>query len=141
MHKLRQEIRSHFPSYSDINSTKAFQLPYLQAVISEGLRIYPPSPQGLPRVSPGAVVDDVWIPAGVSGVISLSARFILCTETDDMVFIRRFRRRFTRVSGRCITTLQTLTDHTISCQSDGLIRRARTSKRQVSHFQWDRGVA
>jgi len=66
LRNLQQEIRSHFPIYASITSSKALQLPYLQAVISEGLRIYPPSPQGLPRVSPGAVVDGFWVPKGVS---------------------------------------------------------------------------
>lgn len=66
MRNLQQEIRSHFPTYPSISSSKALQLPFLQAVISEGLRIYPPSPQGLPRVSPGAVVDGFWVPKGVS---------------------------------------------------------------------------
>ena len=65
MRKLHREIRSHFDKYGDIVSSRALQLPYLQAVISEGLRIYPPSPQGLPRTSPGAVVDGVWVPPGV----------------------------------------------------------------------------
>ncbi len=65
---LQQEIRSHFADPSAISSSKALQLPYLQAVISEGLRIYPPSAQGLPRISPGAAVDGVWVPPGVSSV-------------------------------------------------------------------------
>ncbi|KAL8641831.1 MAG: hypothetical protein Q9226_008579 [Calogaya cf. arnoldii] len=66
LRRLQQEIRTSFPTYALINSSRALQLPYLQAVIREGLRIYPPSPQGLPRVSPGAVVDGFWVPKGVS---------------------------------------------------------------------------
>ena len=65
MQKLQQEIQSHFKSYDTIASASALQLPYLQAVINEGLRIYPPASQGLPRISPGAFVDGVWIPAEV----------------------------------------------------------------------------
>ena len=65
MHKLQQEIRSRFKGFDSITSKTALQLPYLQAVINEGLRIYPPSSQGLPRTSPGAFVDGFWIPAGV----------------------------------------------------------------------------
>ncbi|GME44582.1 putative cytochrome P450 [Neofusicoccum parvum] len=62
--KLVQEIRARFASYEDINATCAQQLPYLQAVISEGLRIYPPGSQGFPRVSPGVVIDGHFIPKG-----------------------------------------------------------------------------
>lgn len=64
--KLRQEIRTRYSDYDEIDATSSLQLPYLQAVINEGLRIYPPGPQGFPRVSPGAVVDDVYVPAGVN---------------------------------------------------------------------------
>ncbi|KAL9063654.1 MAG: hypothetical protein Q9161_009355 [Pseudevernia consocians] len=63
--KLIHEIRSSFGSYDDISVEKAQTLPYLQAVIAEGLRIHPPGSYGFPRLSPGAVVDGRWIPAGV----------------------------------------------------------------------------
>lgn len=39
---------------------------YLNAVMTEALRFYPPVPVGGPRVSPGAYVDGVYIPAEVS---------------------------------------------------------------------------
>ncbi|KAF8461531.1 putative cytochrome P450, partial [Kalaharituber pfeilii] len=64
--RLKEEIRSSFQNYWDINSLTTQQLPYLNTVIEEGLRIYPPVPIGLPRVSPGAVVDGHYIPAGVT---------------------------------------------------------------------------
>lgn len=64
--KLKAEIRSSFKSYKDINATKAQNLTYLQAVISEGLRIHPPGSHGFPRYSPGAFVDGYWVPKGVS---------------------------------------------------------------------------
>jgi cytochrome P450 len=63
---LCKEIRSRFSSLSDINATAAQQLPYLQAVISEGLRIYPPGSQGFPRLSPGVGIGGMYIPPGVS---------------------------------------------------------------------------
>ncbi|KAJ5788986.1 uncharacterized protein N7518_005997 [Penicillium psychrosexuale] len=44
--ELCKEIRACFNNISDINATAAQQLPYLQAVISESLRIYPPASQG-----------------------------------------------------------------------------------------------
>ena len=63
--KLKDEVRGAFHAYGDINATAAQKLPYLQAVISEGLRIHPPGSHGFPRLSPGAVVDGHWIPKGV----------------------------------------------------------------------------
>ncbi|KAJ5961382.1 benzoate 4-monooxygenase cytochrome P450, partial [Penicillium vulpinum] len=62
--ELCQEIRSRFDCLSDINATAAQQLQYLQAVISEGLRIYPPGSQGFPRLSPGTVIGGAYIPPG-----------------------------------------------------------------------------
>jgi cytochrome P450 len=63
--RLRKEIRDRFSDPADITASAAQALPYLSAVVSEGLRIYPPGSQGFPRVSPGATVDGVWVPAGV----------------------------------------------------------------------------
>ncbi|EKG12700.1 Cytochrome P450 [Macrophomina phaseolina MS6] len=62
--KLREEIRTRYSSAGEIDALTSQQLPYLQAVIAEGLRMYPPGSQGFPRISPGAVVDGVWVPAG-----------------------------------------------------------------------------
>ena len=64
--RLCEEIRSRYNNYNEINTASAQQLPYLQAVISEGLRIYPPGSQGFPRISPGQFVDGHWVPRGVS---------------------------------------------------------------------------
>ncbi len=63
--KFQREIRTAFTSYEDINVASASRLSYLQAVISEGLRIYPPGSQGFPRVSPGLEIDGRWVPKGV----------------------------------------------------------------------------
>ncbi|OQV06561.1 hypothetical protein CLAIMM_11111 [Cladophialophora immunda] len=63
---LVQEIRSTFAKEEDITSVSVTNAKYLLAVLNEGLRIYPPSPGGLGRVSPsgGSVVDGYWIPEG-----------------------------------------------------------------------------
>ena len=63
--RLRREVRSRYAKYEEIDAQSAMQLPYLQAVIQEGLRIYPPASQGFPRTSTGAFVDGIWIPKGV----------------------------------------------------------------------------
>ncbi|KAL8727540.1 MAG: hypothetical protein Q9181_005669 [Wetmoreana brouardii] len=61
---LVAEIRGAFKSYEDIKAKESQQLHYLQAVINEGLRHFPPVPLGLPRISPGFVLHDKHIPEG-----------------------------------------------------------------------------
>lgn len=65
--KLVKEIRSVFAKEDDITSITITDAKYLLAVLSEGLRIYPPSPGGLGRVTPrgGAIVDRYQISEGV----------------------------------------------------------------------------
>lgn len=64
MATLVQEIRSNFEAESDINLSSVGRLPYLSAVIEEGLRMAPPVPSGLPRVVPaeGGIVCGEWLP-------------------------------------------------------------------------------
>jgi cytochrome P450 len=73
--KLVRELQSAFTSAEDISGAVAQQLPYLNAVITEALRLYPPVPLGGPRVSPGTYVDGIYIPAGVS---VLTYRCMMC---------------------------------------------------------------
>jgi len=65
--KLKEEVRSRFNSSSEINSQTA-TFPYLTAVIHEILRLFPPVPNGLPRITPqgGEIVAGMFIPGGVS---------------------------------------------------------------------------
>ncbi len=69
-HRLTVEVRSAFESYADITYLSTASLPYLRAVILEGLRIYPPAPFGPPRVVPegGDTVDGHFLPQGVSNI-------------------------------------------------------------------------
>ncbi|KAI2605294.1 cytochrome P450 [Hypoxylon fragiforme] len=64
MQKLVKEIRGAFKSFDEINATKAQQLPYLQAVLNEGLRLFPPASGGAPRVSPGFELHGYYVPEG-----------------------------------------------------------------------------
>ena len=68
LRKATDEIRGAFKIESDITLSAVRELPYLAAVVSEALRMYPPFPEGLPRVTPreGAVICDGFVPAGVS---------------------------------------------------------------------------
>lgn len=65
---LTHEIRIAFESSQQINFESLARLPYLNACIEEGLRMYPPVPSGFPRVIPegGNVIMGRWVPAGVS---------------------------------------------------------------------------
>lgn len=71
---LVNEIRSTFEKSEDINIVNTAGMSYLNAVINEGLRIYPPVPSNMPRVIPdeGASVCGQWLPGGVCS-LSISA--------------------------------------------------------------------
>jgi cytochrome P450 len=66
---LVQEIRSKLKTYDEITAEAVATLPYLNACIHETLRLHAVSSAGLPRTSPGAVVDGTYVPKGVSFVM------------------------------------------------------------------------
>lgn len=65
---LVKEIRGSFAGETCITaaSEKLANLKYLQACIQESLRLHQDTVDGLPRISPGAIVDGRYIPQGVS---------------------------------------------------------------------------
>ncbi|KAF4555864.1 Cytochrome P450-like protein 83 [Elsinoe fawcettii] len=85
MAKLIEEIRSTFKSTADITIEQLQRMPYLNAAIEEGLRIYPPVPIGLPRIVPpqGMNIDGVFVPGGTSVSVSQWA-----TYRSDKNFVR-----------------------------------------------------
>ena len=66
MNRLVQEIRTAHKSPDKITMESTQQLKYLQAVLKEGLRMYPPVPTALPRIIPkgGVVIEGEFIPEG-----------------------------------------------------------------------------
>ena len=66
--KLVEEVRGSFKNEEDITISEALTLPYLNAVLEESLRIYPPVPTSLSRRVPdgGATVNGQYVEAGVS---------------------------------------------------------------------------
>lgn len=62
---LTGEIRDKFESYDHINVQSTAKFQYLTACLEEILRIIATNATGLPRYSPGAVVDGHYIPKGV----------------------------------------------------------------------------
>jgi cytochrome P450 len=63
---LIKEIRDSFQSYEEITPDALVSLEYLNAFINETLRVHLVVPNGMPRISPGAMVDGVYVPKGVS---------------------------------------------------------------------------
>jgi cytochrome P450 len=59
------EIRGVFANYEDITPATTAQLPYLHGCMEETLRLLSNNDTGLPRYSPGAVVDGHYVPKGV----------------------------------------------------------------------------
>jgi cytochrome P450 len=67
--KVKQEVRSTFNDDSEIDSKSVLKLPYMLAVLQEGLRIFPPSPFGFPRrikTKGGQLVAGHWVPENAS---------------------------------------------------------------------------
>ncbi|KAL1845939.1 hypothetical protein Daus18300_014399 [Diaporthe australafricana] len=64
--KLQHEVRSTFSSDREITGDATSRLEYLNAVIEEGLRLFPPSVVPLERYSPGATIGGHYVPAGVA---------------------------------------------------------------------------
>lgn len=63
---LSREIRDKFESYHDITPSALASLPFLLACLEESLRLLPSNNTGLPRLSPGAIIDGHYVPKGVS---------------------------------------------------------------------------
>ncbi|KAF5012850.1 hypothetical protein FDECE_1140 [Fusarium decemcellulare] len=61
---LQHEVRSAFQTQQEINESSTRDLPYVNAVVKEALRIFVPLPINVPRVSPGGFVDGRYIPEG-----------------------------------------------------------------------------
>ena len=67
MARLVGDIRSAFAGEEDITFRSAARLEYLNAVIEESLRLYPPFVTSLARVVPqgGLQIDGHYVPEGV----------------------------------------------------------------------------
>ncbi|KAF5703768.1 cytochrome P450 monooxygenase [Fusarium globosum] len=65
---LKQEIRSSFTDEADINLQNTAPLTYLNAVLEESLRMYPPVPSTFPRQTPlsGEVICGQFVKGGTS---------------------------------------------------------------------------
>jgi cytochrome P450 len=66
--RLKKEIRDSIKKQEDLVIANLINLPFMNACIEEGLRIFPPVPVGLLRTVPagGSDIDGHMIPGGVS---------------------------------------------------------------------------
>lgn len=80
---LTEEIRGTFKSQDQLTIGTLQNMKYLNACLEEGLRIFPPAPVALPRVSPqgGATVCGRFVPEGVSNFSVLTTAALYCTST------------------------------------------------------------
>ncbi|KAL1962758.1 hypothetical protein VTN77DRAFT_9212 [Rasamsonia byssochlamydoides] len=70
--QLQKHVDEVFPSGdSSFSYDKVRDLPYLEAIINETLRLKPAVPSGQPRVTPasGLQIDEVWIPGDTNMVV------------------------------------------------------------------------
>ncbi|KAF2003109.1 cytochrome P450 [Amniculicola lignicola CBS 123094] len=68
--KLKDEVRAAYTEYPDITLASTTKLAYLNAVLKEGMRIFPTAPQGTPRTSPGVTIEGRYVPAGTEIYVS-----------------------------------------------------------------------
>ncbi|KAB8233940.1 cytochrome P450 [Aspergillus alliaceus] len=83
--KLANEIRGAFDYEDEITLLALGKLPYLQAVLEESLRMYPPVPAILPRTVPkgGAAVNGEFVPEGTSVTMAIFSAFRSPSEFTD----------------------------------------------------------
>ncbi|KAH7348070.1 cytochrome P450 46A1 [Pyrenochaeta sp. MPI-SDFR-AT-0127] len=68
MRKLNEEVRGAFASSEDISMETIQTLPYLNACLKEGLRLYPPVPSGMMHrtIGQGSTICGYYVPPEVS---------------------------------------------------------------------------
>ncbi|KAI9691639.1 MAG: hypothetical protein M1822_007710 [Bathelium mastoideum] len=79
---LVNEVRSAFKNEEDINFDAANNLTYMLAVLSEGLRMYPPLPANQERIVPkaGETIGGKWVPPGTMVSVSPWAAYRSATN-------------------------------------------------------------
>lgn len=82
---LSKEIRDSFANDQEITMEKLARLPYLNACIEEGLRMYPPISNGLPRIVPrgGVTIQGKEVPCGVSNQHNVCLPLQILTSFRD----------------------------------------------------------
>ena len=93
MRRLQRELRDAFQTFEEIEIPKASKLPYLNAVLQEGLRLHPPAPTSNPRyVDRPIAVAGYNVPPGVSlpPVTTYEAISLVRKLIEMSIFMNRF---------------------------------------------------
>ena len=108
LQNLQDELRREFPDPEAVNSKRLLKCVYLNAVVEEGLRIYPPAGAAhLSRIVPkgGCEIAGSFIPEGVRGSSYSIQSFLLLTSTSadprlrpSLVYCSRFDKLSRTVS-------------------------------------------
>lgn len=90
MTELQNELRNAFSSIDEMQLDPLAKLPMLEAVIKEGIRMYPPVPIGLPRISPpgGMMVGEYFVPEGTSIAVHQLSTY---RQEDNFKHAEQFR--------------------------------------------------
>ncbi|KAK4900113.1 hypothetical protein LTR27_002876 [Elasticomyces elasticus] len=103
MRMLCNEIRSTFIDKKTISLACASALPYLDACVEEALRLYPPSPTGLERLTPpqGIAIGGHAVPGGIRvSVAPLAANNSPANFADPEAFLpERWLKTDSRYAG------------------------------------------
>ena len=86
---LLAELHSAFPSRTGVTMAAVNTLPYLNAVLEESLRVYPPSAHSHARIVPrgGATICGMVVPEGTSvGVATLAAHLSESNWKEPLAF-------------------------------------------------------
>ena len=99
LQKLVDELRSSFVSDAMMTIENTDRLPYLAAVLEEGLRLYSPAVPGFPRRVPkgGAMIDGGYVPEGVRSFLSLYCKFCYMNTSTNSLGIQIFANYGTSV--------------------------------------------
>lgn len=87
--RLSKEVRSTYSSEAEIDLLSVQKLSYMLAVLDETLRIYPPVPTAIPRITQpgGDVVCGKYMPEGVSRPKICLAKGQLTLFTDSFGYM------------------------------------------------------
>lgn len=133
--QLRKELRSRLsdkpgvvPSYNDV-----VQLPLLNAIVYEALRLHPAAPASLPRETPqgGKTLNGYFIPETVSDMKAV------LFQTDIKTKLVRLLSRCNATPHSVIRTLSQIL--TFLIQRDGCIKSQKLRKTSSCHSRKDRG--
>ncbi|PQE28878.1 isotrichodermin C-15 hydroxylase protein [Rutstroemia sp. NJR-2017a BBW] len=89
LQNLTMELRTTFKTRSDLTLQALASCKYLNAVLEEGLRMYPPVPGNLPRMAPpeGTVIEGKYVPGRTTiGVHNWTANYSTCNFADPYTF-------------------------------------------------------